>query len=45
MFIVIVLLAVIGSLGFRYVFEEALREADHIYQEAGYPASTRFLPD
>jgi hypothetical protein len=45
MFKWILLIAAIGSILLVYVFRRALQDADKIYQDAGYPESSRFFKE
>jgi hypothetical protein len=41
----ILLIAAIGSILLVHVFRRALQDADKIYQDAGYPESSRFFKE
>jgi len=45
MFKWILLIAAIGSILLVYVFKRALQDADKIYQDSGYPESSRFFKE
>jgi hypothetical protein len=45
MFKWVVLIAVVGAILLVYAFRWAVRDADQIYKDAGYPDSSRFLKD
>jgi hypothetical protein len=40
----IILIVGLGAIGLFFAFRQALKDVDRIYEEAGYPESSRFIP-